>query len=352
MDTTFIYDQVKVATDSNIISGYLQDSLNEQLQDTVQVAYPQVERIWGMSPTWGAVIIPTTVTIIVFVLEHILNYFSMKNNKMAETKTFRNTLFEWINLVQQSVKNQIGLLRVFSEAVKANTTLQNERFVFSRNMVGKIEIATVENVMKYIIFNSSKPKIDKRAEKAFNMISQIDFLKSLEAEICKQYDLYQRESLALFDDWNNNIQQIQKLCSCNINSIEANIMSDLIDIVNYWREETRNDNTIIDVPKAFKMLIVPLLKRCKEHVLGQANYSEVDGIKEGALVLENVYMRWKSIAEGSSKLFADYAEDMDIALNVLIASKNYFSENTEVRNWVYYIKLRNITELIRDIISG
>ena len=333
MDTTFIYNQVKLATDSNIISGYLQDSLNVQLQDTVQVAYPQVERIWGMSPTWGAVIIPTTVTIIVFVLGHILNYFSMKNNKMAETKTFRNTLFEWINLVQQPVIKQIELLRDFSDAVKTNKNLQNERFTFSRKMVGKIEIVTAENIMKYLLFNSSKPKIDKRAEKAFNMISQIDFLKSLEAEICKQYDLYQRESLALFDDWNNNILQIQKLCSCNINSIEANIMSDLIDIVNYWREETRNDNAV-DVTNAYEKLIVPILKRCKEHVLGQANYSEVDGIKEGALVLVNVYIRWKSIAEGFSKLFADYAEDMDIALNVLIASKNYFSENTEVKNWV------------------
>ena len=110
-------------------------------------------------------------------------------------------------------------------------------------------------------------------------------------------------------------------------------MSDLIDIVNYWREETRNDNAV-DVTNAYEKLIVPILKRCKEHVLGQANYSEVDGIKEGALVLVNVYMRWKSIAEGFSKLFADYAEDMDIALNVLIASKNYFSENTEVKNWV------------------
>jgi hypothetical protein len=333
MDTTFIYDQVKVATDSNIISGYLQDSLNEQLQDTVQVAYPQVERIWGMSPTWGAVIIPTTVTIIVFVLEHILNYFSMKNNKMAETKTFRKTLFEWINLVQQPVIKQIELLRDFSDAVKTNKNLQNERLAFSRNMVGKIEIVTAENIMKYLLFNSSKPKIDKRAENAFNMISQIDFLKSLETEICKQYDAYQRQSLALFSDWNNNIQQIQRLCSSSINIIEVRLMKDLIDIVYKWMEDIQNDNAV-DIPKAYEKLIVPILKRCEEHVSGQANFSEVDGIKEGALALENVYKRWNSITEGFSNMFADYAEYANNALVILMASKNYFSENTEVKNWV------------------
>lgn len=351
MDTTFIYNQIKAATDSNIIGGNIPDTLNTHLHDTIQVAYPQVEKIWGLTPAWGAVIIPTTVTIIVFVLGHILNNFSKKKEKVEETITFRNTLFEWINLIQQPVINQIKLLREFSDAVKINKTLQNERLVFSRNMVGKIEIATAENVIKYLLFNSSKPKIDKRAENAFNMISQIDFLKSLEIEICKQYDAYQRESLALFSDWNNNIQQIQRLCSSNYNNNEVCIMKDLIDIVYKWMKDIQNDNAV-DIPKAYEKLIVPILKRCEEHVSGQVNFSEVDGIKEGALALENVYKRWKSITEGFSKIFADYAENANNSLMVLIASKKYFSENTKAKNWVYYLKLKNIAVLIRDIIHG
>lgn len=331
MDTTFIYNQVKVVTDSCIICGNIPDTLNTHLHDTIQVVYPQVEKIWGLTPSWGAVIIPTTVTIIVFVLGQFLSHFSKTKEKIKETITFRKTLFEWINLVQQPVIKQIELLREFSDAIKTNKNLQNERLVFSRNMVGKIEIVTAENIMKYLLFNSSKPKIDKRAENAFNMISQIDFLKSLETEICKQYDAYQRQSLALFSDWNNNIQQIQRLCSSNINTNEVVIMKDLIDIVYKWMEDIQNDNAV-DIPKAYEKLIVPILKRCEEHVSGQANFSEVDGIKEGALALENVYERWKSIAEGFSKMFADYAEYANNALVILMASKNYFSENTEVKN--------------------
>ena len=231
--------------------------------------------------------------------------------------------------MQQPVIKQIELLREFSDAVKTNKTLQNERLVFSRNMVGKIEIATAENIMNYLLFNSSKPKIDKRAENAFNMISQIDFLKSLETEICKQYDAYQRESLALFSDWNNNIQQIQRLCSSN-NSNKVGIMKDLTDILNNWKKDIQNDNAV-DVTKAYEKLIVPIIERCEEHVSGQSNYSEVDGIKEGALILANVYARWKSIAEGFSKMFADYAEYANNALMVLMESKKYFSENTKAK---------------------
>ena len=351
MDTTFIYNQIKAVTDSSIICGNIPDTLNTHLHYTIQVAYPQAEKIWGLTPEWGAVIITTTVTIIVFILGYILNNFSKKKEKEEETITFRNTLFEWINLIQQPVINQIKLLREFSYAVKINKTLQNERLAFSRNMVGKIEIATAENVIKYLLFNSSKPKIDKRAENAFNMISQIDFLKSLETEICKQYDAYQRESLALFSDWNNNIQQIQRLCSSIINNNEEGIMKDLKVIVYNWKEDIQNNNEV-DVTKVYEKLIVPILKRCEKHVLGQSNFSEVDGIKEGALILANVYERWKSIAEGFSKMFADYAENANNSLMVLIASKKYFSENTEAKNWVYYLKLKNIAVLIRDKIHG
>lgn len=323
-----MHNQVKVATDRNMIGCKTLDTLNARLYDTTQVTYPQVEKICGMTPAWGAIVIPTVVTIIVFVLGHIINHFSKQWERKRETIIFRNTLFGWIDLVQQPVIKQIESLSVFSNAIKNNRTLQNERLAFSRNMVEKIDIATAENVIKYLLFNSSKPKIDKRAETAFNMISQIDFLKSLESEIRIQYDSYQRESLALFNDWNHSIEQIQKLCFSKYNCKEESIMKDLIYIVDTWREGIQNDKEA-DVPKAFENLIVPILERCNEHIMGQANFSEVDGIKEGALVLANVYKRWKSIAEGFSKVFADYAEHANNALVVLMTSKNYFSEKTK-----------------------
>lgn len=56
---------------------------------------------------------------------------------------------------------------------------------FPRNNVDKINIANAENVIKYLMFNSSKPKEDCRAEKIYNLISQLDFLSSLESEILK-----------------------------------------------------------------------------------------------------------------------------------------------------------------------
>lgn len=53
MDTTFIYNQVKAVTDSSAICSNIPDTLNTHLHDTIQVAYPQAEKIWGLTPEWG-----------------------------------------------------------------------------------------------------------------------------------------------------------------------------------------------------------------------------------------------------------------------------------------------------------
>lgn len=225
------------------------------------------------------------------------------------------------------VEKQLECLQVFSKAIKENRTLQNERLAFSRNMVDKIDVATAENVIKYLIFNSSKPKEDRRAKNSFNLISQIDFLKSLETEIRKQYDAYQRESMGLFDGWNKNIEQIQRLCAGNYTSIEARKMEELIDILYKWMVAAQDDEEV-DIPKAYHYLITPILERCVMHQFRQSGYAEVDGIKESTLELAKVYERWHSIAEGFSKVFADYAEHAHNALNTLIEAKTYFVENT------------------------
>lgn len=324
---TYYYKML--STNIRAIVGDMTDTIYVHLQDAIRVTQPEVEKLWGMSQEWGAVILPTVVSIAVFVFGVLIDRCLKANDEKNETIAFRDALFGWIDLVKEPVEKQVECLQVFSKAIKENRTLQNERLAFSRNMVDKIDMATAENVIKYLMFNSSKPKEDRKAVNSFNLISQIDFLKSLEAEIRKQYDAYQRESLGLFGDWNKNIVQIQRLCAGNYTLIEddALIMEKLIDILYEWKLTSQEDKEV-DIPKAYNSLIVPILKRCETHQFCQSRHTEIDGIKESALELANVYKRWHSIADGFSKVFADYATHAHNALKALIEAKTYFVENT------------------------
>lgn len=72
----------------------------------------------------------------------------------------------------------IPIIQKLSNDIKNNKKLQNVPLAFSRNILDKIDIASVKNIIKYLFVNSSKPREDKRANSAFDLIAQIDYLKS------------------------------------------------------------------------------------------------------------------------------------------------------------------------------
>lgn len=295
----------------------------------IQVAQTGIQTFCGLSLEWGAILIPTFASIIVFLIGIIIDKLNEFCRKKRETKEFRDTLFKWIELTQKAVKGQIDILNGFSDAIEANTTLQNERLTLSRNMVDKLDIVNAKNLIKYLIFNSSKPQNDRRAECVFNMISQIDFLGSLEPEIRKQYDSYQKESIALFDDWNSNIMSIQRLCAGKYSAEESDKMVEFISIVQKWAEQTSGDSEV-NVSQTMQLLMTPILNATKNHSFKQPGFEEVDLIKENALQLKTVYDRWLSLSSGFSKVFREYARNANTALTVLMSSKNYFLDSTKV----------------------
>lgn len=198
---------------------------------------------------------------------------------------------------------------------------------FPRNNVDKINIANAENVIKYLMFNSSKPKEDCRAEKIYNLISQLDFLSSLESEILKLYDSYQKESRALYDYWNSNIKEIQRICAGNYTTEESDLIGKLIGIVEKWMIKSRNDSEV-DVPKTIDFLVNPIIEETKHQGFKQKGFAEVDRIKESSLNLLLVFERWKAISAGFSTVFSDYANNAYKALSVLQEAKEYFVNET------------------------
>ena len=71
MDTTFVFNQVKVPTGINTVvenMPSLPDSIHVSIDNLVNVAQESVEpvTIWGLTLDWGAIIIPTVASLIVF----------------------------------------------------------------------------------------------------------------------------------------------------------------------------------------------------------------------------------------------------------------------------------------------
>lgn len=216
MDTTFVYNQVKFPAEINTSvenMPSLPDSIHVSIDNLVNVAQRTVEpvTIWGMTLDWGAIVIPTVSTILVFVVGIIIDIIFKRQASKRKTNEFRETVFSWVSLINDPIIKQISRVKKLVFDISLNQTLQNVRFEFSNSMSNKLDIIYAKNIIHYFIFNSSKPKQDKRAEYAFNVISTLDFLSKVENEVIKQFDVYQRQSLGLMNDWNPAIIDLQNI---------------------------------------------------------------------------------------------------------------------------------------------
>lgn len=311
---------------SRIINTH--DSVFVFLNGCVQSQSSSSETILGMSTELGAIIIPTMASIIVFIIGVIIDRCAKCKERKNETIAFRNTLFAWVDLNKKAVEDQIQIIYSFAKLIHQNTTLQNEALVFKKNMIGKLSIATAENVLKYLINNSSSFNKEESAVKAYNLISQIEFLSVFEEQILVQYKKYERDSLSLFEDWNRNIINIQNLSKNADEEYNFTILNSIKNIVKNWMEiQYLEDKVNIQLTEQY--LIMPILKIASNFKLGQIGYEKCDSIILSAKELDIIYRRWKSIAEGFSEVFKDYADLASKSLKVLLDAKEYFSKNTK-----------------------
>lgn len=333
MDTTFVFNQVKVPTGINTVvenMPSLPDSIHVSIDNLVNVAQESVEpvTIWGLTLDWGAIIIPTVASLIVFILGLIAENIKNSRKNKRETQEYRAALFAWIDLMGSSVFQQITSVRKLSVDIASNTTLQSARFQFSKTLIDKLDISG-KTVIKYLINNSSDSKDGHREENAFNIISQCDYLQSAEKEILRQYEAYQAISIKLLEDWNNNITELNEL----LNSLprtneEAPAVLTCREIYKNFRNSYSENNGLVDILSIKEYLLDPILNSFPDYKYGSIMNPSIDRI---LLLVRNLLIlikNWEKNKEGFADIFNNYADRCENSFALLIDSKNYFKNKT------------------------
>lgn len=333
MDTTLVYNQVKVPTDINATIENLSnipDSITVVIKDVVNVAHQTVEpdTFWGLTTEWGAIVIPTVATIVVFVVGILIDRVYKRHRGVEQTKAYRNTVFAWVELIKTPVQAQIARLNKLSRDIHQNNTLQNVRFEFSKSMADKLELVSADNIIQHFIFNSSVPKEDKRAQYAYNIVSLFDFLSSVENEIRVNYETYQIQSQSLMNEWNPTIIHLQNFIqSCHPSAVEMSMFKQIEKAFLHWKQQTENDEEV-DLVRIKDLLVSQIQKICSKHTLGQEGFSNIDIVVNDAKMLLLIYNKWSTLNKGFEIVFANYANSIKDSYNSLCNAIRYLKENT------------------------
>ena len=303
--------------------------------DLVVLVLLVVTQKWpfGMSDNVASIIIPTVSSIIVFALGWIITVIYNVSAKRRAISSYRRAVFEWTDLVIQAVQKQVQSLKVLSEKLASAQSIYPEPYEFARSMSDKLKDLSAERVISVFIENCRYSHEDKRAKYSYNLISQYDFLSSIEGLVKGNYEAYNNQANALRKQWN-------RLWMSLLHEMDAvrQMFPQDFKVGQYLREiidsfvEVEGQVGQMDVINA--KLIKPLIDAvdyCKKA------YPEVRCYQPVYVCIDNMallYKQWFGTTRSYSDVFSKNVSTIETSLAALQEAINYFKNSTRVAFWV------------------
>ena len=285
---------------------------------------------FNLTDNQAAVIVPTFASILVFALGFFIRWIYRLFQKRKSIISFREMVFEWSALISNVVQAQIQSLKELSDQLNKTGSLYPESFSFVRSLANKLNELTVERVVSVFIDNCHFRKEDKRSKYSFNLVSQYDFLASIEPIIHDKYNAYNSQANALREQWNNLLIELQhEIDSVSPSSMEDSMVNKRILLVidSYMSKRVHEDL----IGEFYSRLITPLnetVEFCK------ANYPEVrcyQNVYECVNRMMVLYNSWHTLTRGYADVFKTYASLIEKSHDSLQEAIRYFKDYTRVK---------------------
>lgn len=299
----------------------------------IRAVSPNVHKnIFGMSEDVAQILIPTITTILVFIVGQIIIWFRNQNKKYNEVKNYQNVILSWIDLIQTPVMQQVQLCRDFAVRMASSSSIQPERFSVKKMLANKLNTISVERYIYTFMINTKNPK-GENDKMIFNLISQVDFLASIESDIVKKYKEYHNQILELMNEWNSTFNLLKKTVD---DWSKPPITEFRQPVIDFCRKSLESNPPQQDTLSIMNNLIIPL-----EKLVSQNSYNEDSfQLKPIFNQLEIIVYKWDVNKKGNSQNFNDIAKSIESSYRILHKAKEYFAiENKRCKIFWFFRKI-------------
>lgn len=283
-------------------------------------------RILGMSQGIASIIIPMSVSIIVFSLGIIIDKKREKNKEERERKKYKAAILKWIELLNTPIKTQINQLKDIADRIEKADDLQPEALNFSKSMANKINDLSVEKIISTFVIKENNTHKDD-ASQAYNIVSQFDFLSTCDDEIKEKYSEYRSRLTELIKKWNTLWKEFDNLRKngSSTDSQDFDVWRKVLFSYKNWRDkygqEGRIDYNIISTE-----LITPLFNII---IRMRTEYPSSELAVQFYEVIYPLYLilnEWNMIKSGYRDVFNGIANRIELSYSVLYRAKTHFSK--------------------------
>ena len=282
------------------------------------------------------ILIPSIITLTVFLFGQLIIWYRNQRNIQNEAKNYKRIILCWADLIKNPVEKQVTECRDLSLRITSSQTLNPERFSLIKMLANKAESISIDRYISTFMINSTNPKDDNKNDKmTFNIVSQFDFLTTIEQSISDTYNAYQVEMNKIMEEWNEKFIKLTKIIEDW--SIKIDNQHDYFTFqqnvrrisVNWTRTAPDGRSTMIH---SVNQLITPLSALVDAELVANINNKYAFSLSDTLQHLRVVDLKWRICINGYSSVFNNVANNIETSLNALNEAKTYFSTKTKIKN--------------------
>ena len=165
---------------------------------------------------WTDFVIPTSVSVTVFILGFLITFFYEKHKKRKELELYKQLIVEWVNDSKKSIDQYVDSLGAFTKIVSDSDSLIIAPYHTNLLCFEKLKSLPLEKLADALLVNLQTKRNEKQvSSRFFNLINQLEFLDKNSNLVMADYEKYCKENEQLRNEWNTHFIDLTKNIACN-----------------------------------------------------------------------------------------------------------------------------------------
>ena len=325
-----VYDRIIDSTSLDSI-GVLFSNLNNHLE-TISQSLTTPATVWGMSESLARILIPSLVSLGVFIAGLLINAISNRNR----VNSFKKTILFWSEQLLKPIENQSKELHTFSQKLATTHELQGIELGKYQIQVEPLNSISLQNYIHAFRLSTKERKDGLTKEKvkdgvatkgadyyAFGLFSQFSHLEEVHKRVFIEYEQYQEVVKQFCDEWNSLFSPLNGILQRIVNNGSVNIQP-LASIINTFFSQ---DDGRIDIDRYESQFINPIYQWTLTN-FNPAHNGPVQDATDILMKLQQLIFRYRTTLQGYSNRFEDFSEWYNNSCESIRNSIQYYKESS------------------------
>ena len=255
---------------------------------------------------WVQLLLPIFITLfVVFVDKWVTRWYGHRDKREAR-KQFRDTVLDWIKKIEPIEKSFCQSVQQLADSIQASDDMQPVAFAMPLILHDKMKEMSVEKMTDAFLKDFKDDK-DKRYANMYNIISNFEFLSKISDSVCESYDSYNKQSFALCQQWNRLFEVFREQCG----SFSDN--NPYLEKITNWLIRLK------ETPNSPQTHIIAL-DELRTMAYERKDFDMLSLVNR----MHNIARQSQATSKGFAQVFSDIASKIDITLESLSSSEQYF----------------------------